>query len=126
MIFGQYVPLKKVSSILLSVAQLVFSEKDNGASVEVPPQARITIELQENPTTGYRWIPQKVDRAVLAAAGDEYVPGDQGGLGAGGTRKFFFHARTAGTITLYFLHKRPWQADETAVGKFQITVRISK
>jgi predicted secreted protein len=30
----------------------VFGEKDNGASVQVQRDAKITIELKENPTTG--------------------------------------------------------------------------
>ena len=65
------------------MAEYVFGEKDNGASVQVQRDARITIELNENPTTGYRWMISSIDEAFLVPEGDEFVPPGKKSPGAG-------------------------------------------
>jgi inhibitor of cysteine peptidase len=106
------------------VADYVFGEKDNGALVQVQRGAKITIELKENPTTGYRWMISNVDKALLAPEGDAFVPPDQKSPGAGGVRRFFFRAKAAGSTALTLINKRAWQSDEQAVGSFKLAIRI--
>jgi inhibitor of cysteine peptidase len=106
------------------VAEYVFGEKDNGASVQVQRDAKITIELNENPTTGYRWTTSSIDEAFLMPAGDDFVPPDQKSPGAGGLRRFFFRAKSAGSTALTLINKRAWQRDDQAVGTFNLTIRI--
>ncbi len=106
--------------------EFTFGEKNNGALVQVPRGAKITIELDENPTTGFKWVPGNIDEVFIVPEGDVFLTGDQTGVGAGGVRQFFFRAKGAGHTTLHFLHKRPWESDEAAVGTFKIAVRILK
>jgi inhibitor of cysteine peptidase len=106
------------------VAGYIFGEKDNGGSVQVRRGAKITIELNENPTTGYRWMISSIDEAFLVPAGDDFVPSDQKSPGAGGLRRFFFHAKSAGSTALTLINKRAWQRDDQAVGTFNLTIRI--
>jgi inhibitor of cysteine peptidase len=108
------------------VAEFIFGEKNNGALVQVPRGAKITIELDENPTTGFKWVPGPIDEVFIVPEGDVFLIGHQTGVGAGGVRQFFFRAKGAGHTTLSFLHKRPWEGDQTAVGTFKIAVRILK
>ena len=106
------------------MAEYILSEKDNGALVEVRRGTRITIELNENPTTGYRWMISSIDEAFLVSAGDDFVPPDQKSRGAGGLRRFFFRAKSAGSTALTLINKRAWQRDDQAVGAFNLTIRI--
>ena len=106
------------------MADYVFSEKDNGASAQVQRGAKITIELKENPTTGYRWAISSIDQALLAAEGDEFLPPDQATPGAGGQHRFFFRAKGAGSTALILISKRAWQRDDQAIGTFKLRVRI--
>ena len=106
------------------MAEYIFDEKDNGASVQVERGAKITIELKENPTTGYRWTISSIDEAFLVPAGDDFVPPDQKSRGAGGLRRFFFRAKGAGSTALTLINKRAWQRDDQAVGTFNLTIRI--
>jgi inhibitor of cysteine peptidase len=106
------------------VAEYVFGEKDNGALVQVRRDAKITIELKENPTTGYRWMISRIDEAFLVPAGDDFVPPDQKSPGAGGRRRFSFRAKGAGSTALSLINKRAWQRDDQAVGTFNLTIRI--
>jgi inhibitor of cysteine peptidase len=106
------------------VAEYVFGEKDNGALVQVRRGAKITIELKENPTTGYRWTISNIDEAFLKPEGDEFLPPDRKTPGAGGVRRFFLRAEGAGSTTVSLIDKRVWQRDEKAVGAFNLAIRI--
>ncbi len=106
------------------MAEYVFDDKDSGANVEVERGAKITIELKENPTTGYRWTISSIDQALLAAKGDEFLPHDQKGAGAGGQHRFFFRAERAGSTALSLINKRSWQRDDQAVGAFNLIICI--
>ncbi|MGC2352872.1 MAG: protease inhibitor I42 family protein [Candidatus Udaeobacter sp.] len=108
------------------MAEYIFDEKDNGASVQVRRGAKITIELSENPTTGYRWAISNIDEAFLVPEGDAFVPPDHKSLGAGGLRRFFFRAKSEGSTALTLINKRAWQSDDQAVGTFKLATRILK
>jgi len=106
------------------VADYLFSEKDNGASPQVQRGAKITIELKENPTTGYRWTIGSIDEVLLEPKDDEFLPPDQATPGAGGQHRFFFRAKGAGSTALTLISKRAWQRDDQAIGTFKLRVRI--
>jgi len=106
------------------VAEYVFGEKDNGALVQIRRDAKITIELNENPTTGYRWMISNIDEAFLVPAGDAFVPPGKKSPGAGGLRRFFFRAKNAHSTALTLINKRAWQRDDQAVGTFNLAIRI--
>jgi len=108
------------------VTEYIFGEKDNGALVEVRRGAKITIELNENPTTGYRWTISSIDEVFLVPEDDAFLPPDQKGPGAGGLRKFFFRAKGAGSTALTLINKRAWQSDDQAVGTFKLAIRVEK
>jgi inhibitor of cysteine peptidase len=119
-------PKKADDSITGVVADFVFSEKDNGAFVEVSRGSKVTVELEENPTTGYRWTVNSIDEVFLVPEGDAFLTGAQMGLGAGGVRRFFFRAKGTGCTSLSLINKRPWQSDHEPAGSFKLAIQISK
>ena len=106
------------------MADYVFSEKDNGASAQVQRGAKITIELKENPTTGYRWTISSIDQVFLQPEGDEFLPPNQTTPGAGGLRRFLFRAKGAGSTAVTLISKRAWQRDDQAVSAFNLRICI--
>ena len=106
------------------MANRVFGEKDNGALVELRRGEKITIELEENPTTGYRWTVSSVDDVLLVPEGDAFLTGKRMSLGSGGLRRFFFRAKKPGRTTLCLINKRAWQRDDQAVGSFKLAIQI--
>jgi hypothetical protein len=55
------------------------------------------------------------------------VPPDQKTPGAGGLRRFFFRAKSAGSTaltSLTLINKRAWQSDDQAMGTFKLAIRI--
>ena len=108
------------------MAEFTFGEKDNGALVQVRRGTKITIELNENPTTGYRWMISSIDEAFLVPEGDTFLTGDPMSPGAGGLRRFFFRAKAPGCTALSLINKRAWQRDDQAVGSFKLAIQIVK
>jgi inhibitor of cysteine peptidase len=108
------------------VAELVFGEKDNGALVQVPRGSKVTIELPENPTTGYRWAINCIDEVHLVPEGDVFLIGEQVGLGAGGVHRFFFRATGTGCTSLSVINKRALASGAEAISTFKLAVRIVK
>ncbi|PYM64098.1 MAG: hypothetical protein DMD79_07085, partial [Candidatus Rokuibacteriota bacterium] len=51
---------------------------------------RLCIELQENPTTGYRWGQLDFDKERLGLESDAYTPAGGTGVGGGGSHRFVF------------------------------------
>ncbi len=108
------------------MADFVFSEKDNGALVEVSLGSKVTIELEENPKTGHQWMTSSVDEVFLVPEGDAFLVGEQMGLSAAGVRRTFFRAKGAGSTSLSLINKRPWQSNKEAVAAFKLALRILK
>jgi predicted secreted protein len=108
------------------VVDSVFSEKDNGRLVRVLRGSKVTVELEENPTTGYQWIVNIVDEIFLMPEGDAFLIGAQMGLGVGGVRRFFFRAKGTGCTSLSLINKRPRHSDHEATATFKLAVQISK
>jgi inhibitor of cysteine peptidase len=104
----------------------VFSEKDNGRLVQVPRGSKVTIQLEENPTTGYQWIVNGIDEIFLVPEGDAFLTGDQMGLGAGGVRRFFFRAKGTGCTSLSLINRRGWESDNEGIAVFKLALLIVK
>ena len=51
---------------------------------------RFSVELEENPTTGYKWSAPEFDGRSLALEADDYTLAKGAAIGGGGTRKFGF------------------------------------
>jgi inhibitor of cysteine peptidase len=108
------------------VAEFVFQEKDNGQLAQVPRGSTITVELPENPTTGYKWTRPVFDEVFLVLERDQFLPAEQAAIGAGGIRQFVFRAKSAGHTVVRLLNKRPWQSDEQAATTFTLPIQILK
>ncbi|MCU0306483.1 MAG: protease inhibitor I42 family protein [Thermoleophilia bacterium] len=85
---------------------------------DVPPLAPagrvgevVTLELEENPTTGYRWVPTTVP-AALRYLGRDYVPDEPQVEGSGGTARFRFRALAAGATAVEFTSRGPDGPDD--------------
>jgi inhibitor of cysteine peptidase len=76
-----------------------------------------TVELQENPSTGYRWqvdvssstnlsILRLEDRGFASGAGDSRKPL----LGAPGVHRWSIAALSAGSARVTFVYRRPWES----------------
>lgn len=90
-------------------------EKDNGSQIKLAPGQDLTITLESNPSTGYRWEVVQIDESILQQVGEaQYAPSDpnQPPLpGQGGRETLRFKAVGTGRTTLQLAYRRAWEKD---------------
>ncbi|MBI5320498.1 protease inhibitor I42 family protein [Bradyrhizobium sp.] len=73
-----------------------------------------SVELEENPSTGYRWeVDAKASSNLpILRIGDRGFSEREGGkrlLGAPGIHRWSIEAASAGTARVIFVYRRPWE-----------------
>lgn len=108
------------------MSEVVIEQSDQGNTFEVRPGDRILIRLEENPTTGYRWEVDLPEERVIAREGSDYVRAAEAGVGGGGTRTFYFGAQSPGAVDVVLTLRREWEAEEAAIDRFEVTIRVQR
>ena len=99
---------------------MIMSEQDSGRTVQIRMGEVITLNLKENPTTGYQW-------SVTTAEGLEQIRNYfevREGIGAAGVHEFQFRATKAGSHSLSLKHWRTWEGEGSVIGHFVATVVV--
>jgi len=100
------------------------SEKDNNRQVKVPLDKALTICLNENPTTGFKWQMQSQAEGILNLVADDFTIPDTSKVGGGGTRRFQFRPVAVGRGTISLRYRRPWEATDTFSKEFVVEVLV--
>jgi inhibitor of cysteine peptidase len=95
-------------------------EDDSGGARQLRLGDEITVVLEENPTTGYRWHAD-IDAARLQLTDDQYQ-GAERPVGAGGTRRMTFAPITAGPARLHLVKRRSWE--QAGVAEFDMALDV--
>ncbi len=106
------------------MAELLLTEADDAKSVVVQPGDRIVIQLAENPTTGFLWMPDGAVDPSLSVLSSDFLPDPAGGVGGGGTRIFVVQAEQPVVTTLRLKLQRSWEQDDTAIGRFRVDLNV--
>jgi inhibitor of cysteine peptidase len=96
------------------------SEDDSGGARALRLGDEVTVVLDENPTTGYRWHAD-IDTARLQLTDDQYQ-GAERPVGAGGTRRMTFALIKAGPARLHLVKRRSWE--QTVVAEFDMVLDV--
>lgn len=86
------------------------------------------IKLQSNPTTGYSWAIQQMDRSLIKIKSHQYIPPSQQMPGAGGIEEWHFLAKPAAftapkSTRIDMIYVRPWE--KTPVKEVSYWVKTS-
>jgi inhibitor of cysteine peptidase len=95
---------------------------DTGTQKPAHVGDQVSVALDENPTTGYRWQ-TAVDEAALRPLDDTFEAASAA-TGAGGTRRFTFEILTSGVTELRLRKLRSWQPDDV-VEEFTVTLDVT-
>lgn len=97
--------------------ELGFSDK--GSLIELEKGNKIIIQLDSNPTTGYRWIPsEEIDSTIVELTDSEYFQTEKEEgkeeeiVGVGGFEVFTFEARSSGQTEIILYYLQPWEKAE--------------
>jgi inhibitor of cysteine peptidase len=97
------------------------SQGDSGSTRVVRIGDEITVVLDENPTTGYRWHPD-IDATRLHLTTDHYQ-GPERPVGAGGSRHLTFAPLQPGPVRLHLVKRRSWE--QATVADFDVTLEVA-
>lgn len=99
-------------------------------SLRLFPGKGVSIELKENPSTGYSW---RVDRdasanlTILRIVEGGFTPamgqGGQARVGAPGARRWTIEALSKGRARVEFVYERPWE--KQAVERHTVEVEVA-
>lgn len=107
-----------------TVSPLIITQNDQGKIFTVRSGDRISINLAENPTTGYEWAIDKIDSQVIELEDSEFSLPENAGIGGGGERIFTFKTKAVGIAKLQLKEWRPWEGDRSIVQRFEVTLQI--
>lgn len=105
-----------------SMSEITLSNADNGKTIQIKPGQTITLQLTENPTTGYRWSIVPFNDQLLNLTDDRFELPNASAMGSGGQRILTFKANRAGQVNLTLNQKREWE--DSAVDSFNVTIEV--
>jgi inhibitor of cysteine peptidase len=113
-----------LAAAMMAAAGTGAGAADQTLNLTVGQQA--IIELEENPSTGYRWVVDakaSVNPSILRID-DRGFSRSSGGkplLGAPATHRWTIEATSAGNASISFVYGRPWEA--TVIRTHQVTIQ---
>lgn len=110
--------LSKMSQHSLSLA-------DSGQTIAVKRGDTITIQLAENPTTGYRWSEPTLENDSVSLQRSQFVGTQSNAPGAGGQHLITLRAEKPGKTTLSLKYWRDWEGDQSILERFTITLQVA-
>jgi inhibitor of cysteine peptidase len=105
--------------------EMSVNESNAGKEVELATGGTLTITLESNPTTGFRWELARISEGdVMELTGNEFKGAENGLVGAGGKEVWTFKALAPGKSTITLEYSRPWAGGEKADQTFEVTVVV--
>lgn len=106
------------------MAEITLSNADNGKTIQLKPGQTLTLQLSENPTTGYRWSIASFNDQLLKLIDDRFNLPNSSAMGSGGQRILTFKATRTGQVNLTVNQKREWE--DSAVDSFNLILEIQE
>jgi inhibitor of cysteine peptidase len=97
-------------------------EREEHHTLMVRHGEKFKIELESNPSTGYRWQPPFFDQSILKLISSEFVNNIKNQIGSAGIQRFNFEATKEGTTSIKIVYKRAWEADAIKSKEFFVNV----
>ncbi len=103
-------------------SSIVLDEEMNESTVVVKVNSRLTLELAENPSTGYAWNLTTTDG--LRILSDEYIAPGTNVVGAEGTHRWEIEAITAGLQGIDGVYRRSGENTTSDEKTFMVEVSV--
>lgn len=101
---------------------LMLGAADDGRQIVLAAGQTISITLEANPSTGYRWEVDSPDQAIMRQVGTRFEQ-PAGRLGAPGKQILELAAVRAGQETLRLVYRRPWEKGVQPFKAFSLLVQ---
>lgn len=113
------------STDVTAATPLLLNESMNGSTIAVPLNTTLTLELAENPSTGYSW--NLTTTSGLRVAADEYVPATTNAtiVGAGGIHRWEIITVATGLQEITGVYARPWENSTADATTYSVEVSVT-
>ena len=116
-------PVTNATATPTAAPPAVYDENDSGTTVPLGLGQELSINLPENPTTGYAWNATVTDGLLIVNTAYTPDPQSAGMVGVGGTRNWTVRGVRAGTQQFDAVYVRPFDP-ELSAGEFNLSVRV--
>ena len=103
---------------------ITLTEADAGVTRALKVDQEVLLNLEETPSTGYRWFLEAEPSAAVENLGIQWNTPDAGGVGAAGRRVFHLRVLTPGEIQLRLKLWRQWQGDASVTRRLEFTLHV--
>jgi inhibitor of cysteine peptidase len=97
---------------------------DAGKTITLREGDTLTVTLDGNTTTGYIWLMQTMDPAILKQVGEPAYAPESDAIGAPGTISLTFQAVKSGQADLVLNYMRSFEKDMAPLHTFEVTVVV--
>jgi inhibitor of cysteine peptidase len=98
----------------------------SGRSIAAAPGDCLQLQLDENPSTGFRWNVEDDGSGVLVLEHDAFIRTHNDAIGAGGVRELQFAVAKPGQTTLRVSNRRSWESQKPPHATFELTVTVQE
>lgn len=106
------------------MSDIAITRAENGKTFGVRVGDKVTVRLDESPTTGYRWVLDTDGGGIVSLQSSDYQPASGGGIGSGGQAVFAFVAREVGHVALRFKLWREWEGNSSIIDTVTVDIRV--
>lgn len=106
------------------MSDIAITRAENGKTFGVRVGDKVTVRLDESPTTGYRWALDTDGGGIVSLQSSDYQPASGGGIGSGGQAVFAFVAREVGHVALRFKLWREWEGNSSIIDTVTVDIRV--
>ena len=100
-----------------------YDERANGQEIETKVNEHLDISLPEARTAGYKWATKSGAEPVLRLVEETSRP-NSAGVGGAGDHLWRYQATDAGTGTIEFHYRRPWDKSAEPERTFRLKVHV--
>jgi len=105
------------------MANLFITQKDHGKVFNLSVGEVLSIQLEENPTTGYQWSLDSLSNELFEIIKDEYYQNMNAMTGGGGVRKIQLKLKRRGEDIIHLTLRRVWEI-ENLINRLDIKILI--
>jgi inhibitor of cysteine peptidase len=106
----------------------VYTATASGTTVPAAVGDRITIKLDENPSTGYQWdmkLSPGLKLVMGTFSGPSFSPSPSPAIvGAGGVHSWLIEVEKPGASTIKGAYFRPWESASKSAARFALTIEV--
>jgi inhibitor of cysteine peptidase len=83
---------------------------------------KFKIEVESNPSTGYKWHLLLFNEDILKLISSEFVPNLTNQIGSSGIERFNFEAKKEGRTSIKIVYKRAWEKQAMKSNEYFVNV----